>query len=408
MTDTVLIVDDEEPVRRTFEEWLRGAALNLRVLAAADAETALKLANETPIDLAILDWNLGAGLDGLRLLEDLALFRPDIVAILVTGFAAQATPLDALRMGVRDYLDKSTDLTRETFLASVRRQLDKIRPAKRQREFNQSLAAFRGAVEKILPIVQTAAAFNDPVPLPEAVKSLLRFAARSVGAADGALLMRHASPDGSQVVAAYGKGAAPLSIAGVSFSRSIAASVLGRQEAAILMDSDLAESGLLELFPFEKGRSQILAAPLPAGSAMLVVLELFDKPGGFTEDDRRLVGAAAEVGGDLIRQSLAERQSHRLLFDAVEAALQASTGIQEILNPDAAAGTESPAPAAVMASLREGLGSDTNAVTNADTTLKLVEAVRALAVRHGPSAVDHCTRMVDDLRKLLDGITGTA
>jgi two-component system, NtrC family, nitrogen regulation response regulator NtrX len=34
--------------------------------------------------------------------------------------------------------------------------------------------------------------------------------------------------------------------------------------------------------------------------------------------------------------------------------------------------------------------------------------VRALAVRHGPSAVDHCTRMVDDLRKLLDGITGTA
>ena len=33
-----------------------------------------------------------------------------IVAILVTGFAHQATPLDALRMGVRDYLDKNQDL----------------------------------------------------------------------------------------------------------------------------------------------------------------------------------------------------------------------------------------------------------------------------------------------------------
>ena len=44
--------------------------------------------------------------------------------------------------------------------------------------------------------------------------------------------------------------------------------------------------------------------------------------------------------------------------------------------------------------------------SDGDTTLRLVEAVRALAVRHGPSAVDHCTRLVNDLRKFLDEITG--
>jgi two-component system nitrogen regulation response regulator NtrX len=406
MHDTILIVDDEEPVRRTFEEWLRGGGLNIRVLAAPDAETALKLANENPIDLAILDWNLGAGLDGLRLLEDLALFRPDIVAILITGFAAQATPLDALRMGVRDYLDKSKDLTRESFLAAVRKQLDKIRPAKRQREFNRTLAAFREAVEKVLPIVQGAAALNDPVPLPEAVKSLLRFAARSVGAADGALVLRTVAADGAESLAAYGKGGVRLPIAGVVFSRSLAASILSRQDAALVTEGDLSASGMVELFSFEKGRRQILAAPLPAGSNTAVVIELFDKAGGFTEDDRRLVGAAAEVGGDLIRQALAERQSHQLLFDAVEAALQASSGVEQALNSETVSKTEEP-PAAVMASLREGLGSDVNAIADADATLKLVEAVRALAVRHGPEAVDHCTRMVNDLRKLLDGITGT-
>ena len=409
MTDTVLIVDDEEPVRRTFEEWLRGAGLNVRVLAASDAETALKLADEHPIDLAILDWNLGAGLDGLRLLEDLALFRPDIVAILVTGFAAQATPLDALRMGVRDYLDKSHDLSRETFLASIRKQLDKIRPAKRQREFNQSLAAFREAVDKVLPIIQTAAALNDPVPLPEAVQSLLRFAARSVGATDGVLVVRHVGPAGSDSVSAYGKGGVTLPTTGVAFGRSIAASVLGRAEAAILTEADLAVSGMLELYPFERGRRQILAASLPVGAGTGVVLELFDKAApGFTDDDRRLIGAAAEVGGDLIRQAFAERQSHRLLFNAVEAALQASTGVQEALNPDAFAQSDAPPPAAVMASLREGLDSDANAIADADTTLKLIEAVRTLAVRHGTIAVDHCTRTVNELRTLLDGITGTA
>src|SRR3954469_22319003 len=156
MTDTVLIVDDEESVRRTFQEWLTAALPGARVFAAPDAETALRVANEHAIDLAVLDWNLGSGSDGLRLLEDLVEFRPEVVAILVTGFAHQATPLDALRMGVRDYLDKNQDLNRDTFVAAVRKQLDRIIPAKRQRELHQSLAAFRSTVEKVVPLVQSA------------------------------------------------------------------------------------------------------------------------------------------------------------------------------------------------------------------------------------------------------------
>ncbi|MDB5311647.1 MAG: transcriptional regulator [Gemmataceae bacterium] len=407
MTDTVLIVDDEEPVRRTFEEWLRGAGLNLRVFAAPDAETALTVANQHPIDLAVLDWNLGSGLDGLRLLEDLVLFHPDVVAILVTGFAHQATPLDALRMGVRDYLDKSSDLTREAFVGAVRRQLDRIRPAKRQRELNQSLATFREAVEKVLPLVRTAAALNDPVPLPEAVKSLLRFAGRAVGVTDGALVIHHQGADGTEVTVAYGATGDPLPTGGVPFGQSLAASVISFQAPAVLTLADAARSdGSLTLYPFEAGRGAVLAAPLPIGPGAVVVLELFDKPApGFTDDDRRLVAAAAEVGIDLIRQAVAERQTHRLLFDAVEAALRASTGVEEAMNP--AAKPDEPPPAAVMARLREGLDSDANAVVDGDTTLGLVEAVRALAVRHGPAAVAHCTRQVTDLRRLLDGLTGS-
>ena len=64
MSETVLIVDDEEPVRRTFHEWLASSGLPVRVFAAADAEEALLVANEHPVDLAVLDWNLGSGLDG--------------------------------------------------------------------------------------------------------------------------------------------------------------------------------------------------------------------------------------------------------------------------------------------------------------------------------------------------------
>src|SRR5262245_40571581 len=194
--DTILIVDDEEPVRRTFGEWLAGADLGCEVLTAADAEAALLQANRRTIDLAILDWNLGAGNDGLQLLEDLYLFNPDVVAIMITGYAHQATPLDAMRMGVRDYLDKNQDLGQTTFLGAVRRQLERIRPAKRERRLHRSLVAFREAVEKVLPLVQSVSAINEPVPLPVAIQALLQFLIQVTKAHAGVLLAR--SYDGSR------------------------------------------------------------------------------------------------------------------------------------------------------------------------------------------------------------------
>src|SRR5947209_2310349 len=187
--DTILIVDDEESVRKTFREWLETANLGCNILSAADAEAALVQANQTRIDLAILDWNLGAGNDGLQLLEDLAEFNPDVVAIMITGFAHQATPLDAMRMGVRDYLDKNQNLDRNTFLKPVRRQLERIRPARRERRLHQQLVAFRSTVEKVLPLVQAAGALHDPLPLSDAVRHLFRFLVRTTGARAGVLLV---------------------------------------------------------------------------------------------------------------------------------------------------------------------------------------------------------------------------
>jgi len=401
MIETVLIVDDEDGVRRTFQEWLGTATVPVRILAAADAETALQLANTEPIDLAILDWNLGSGSDGLKLLEDLVEFQPDIVAILITGFANQATPLDALRMGVRDYLDKNHDLTRETFLKAVRKQLDRIAPAKRQRELNRSLGEFREAVEKILPLVRGAAAFNDPVPLPQAIHSLFRFLLRSTGARDGALIVRHVAPDGTDTIAAYGTDGTRFPNMNVAFQRTLAATAMSMQEPCVMNDFDPANIDSVELLPFEKNRKSILAVALPVGAGTNVVLELFDKP-EFNAADRQLVSATSEIGAELLRQALAERQTHRLLFDAVEAALKASENVTRSLNAPA---HESPSDA-VLEQLRVGLSADRNAMANGETGLRIVEAARELAVRHGAPAVEHCIHMIESLRKLLDRVGG--
>jgi ActR/RegA family two-component response regulator len=404
MPETILIVDDEESVRRTFVDWLNRSDLGVQVLSAVDAESALRLAGQHGIDLAVLDWNLGAGIDGLQLLADLVVFNPEVVAILVTGFAHQATPLEALRMGVRDYLDKSHDLNRESFLGAVRRQLDHIHPAKQQRRTVEVLRSFREAVEKVLPLVQSAAAMNDPVPLPDAIGGLFRFLLKTTGARDGALLVRHAGPDGESC-RVYDPQGRPVVGELVPFGRSLAAGVVGLQEPAVM--NGLESAGVLELHPFERGRSSVLAAPLNVGGGVQVVLELFDKPaGGFTDDDRRLAAVAADLGADILRHALAGHQTHRLLLDAVSAALTTSDTLAQSLRGTAAERLEQPPPEAVLERLRAGLDAAPGNLADAELVLRLAEAVRVLALRHGEPAVRHCIRLVEGLRELLDQVSG--
>jgi ActR/RegA family two-component response regulator len=415
--ETILVVDDEDSVRRTFLEWLDGARLGSRLLAAADAEEALRQANQHLIDLAILDWNLGAGDNGLQLLQDLREFNPDVVAIMVTAYANRATPLDAMRMGVRDYLDKNQDLSRRTFLETVQRQLKVIRPAKRAREIHQGLVAFREAVEKILPLVQATAALNDPVSLPEAVGSLFRFLRQITRARDGVLYVRHYDREQqpSEVCRVYDAAGKALDDSLVPFPRSVAATALSLGQPCTMKDLDQAGvASTVELQPFEKGRVCLLAAPLALTPELHVVLELFDKQkedgaldrSGFSAADQGLVGAAGEIGAEMLRQALAQRQTHRVLFDAVAAALGASRSVSETLRGEPRPRLEQPPPAPVLEQLREGLSAIPGSSISAEDSLRLAEAIRVLSLRYGPAAVQHCTRLVESLRAVLDAVTG--
>jgi hypothetical protein len=165
----------------------------------------------------------------------------------------------------------------------------------------------------------------------------------------------------------------------------------------------------VELQPFERGRQSLLAAPLPVAPGVQAVLELFDKQGGaaFTAEDHRLAAAAADFGAEMLRQALAQQQTHQVLFDAVEAALKAGDSIRASLRGTEAERRDEPPPAAVLDRLRQGCSGLRSAAVDAEDTVRLAEAVRVLALRHGRPAVQHCIRLVEDLRRLLDSLTGS-
>ncbi len=413
MAETILVVDDEEPVRRTFREWLDGADLGCEVLSAGDAAAALTLANQRGIDLAILDWNLGAGNNGLQLLEDLCVFNPDVVAILITGYAHQATPLDAMRMGVRDYLDKNQELNRDTFLAAVRKQLERIRPAKRERQLQHGLAQFRDSVDQVLPLVRTAAAFNDPVPLTESIRSLFRFMLRMTQARDGVLVVRGYQPGRQppETYRAYDIEGRELSVPVVPFSRTVAGTALSLQEPCAWLDPNgegaLGEAQGVQLQPFERSRKSLLAVPLIAAGGLTAVLELFDKTdqAGFSTEDRQLMSAAAELGAMLIRQGLAERQTHGTLLDALQAALEASRQVSSGLQPVSEPGEPAKKPAESPGDDRGDQG-DLGDDLGEKLSLRVAGLLRDICERHGPQALEECVQLLRSVRRLLDSAAG--
>jgi hypothetical protein len=266
-----------------------------------------------------------------------------------------------------------------------------------------------------LPLVQAAASLNDPVPLPEAVRRLLGFLLRSTGAQDGVLLVRSYDADRqpAESCRVYDVAGNTLTMELVPFARSVAGTVVSLQEPYAMnrLDQDSA-AGSVELQPFERGHRSLLAAPMAVAPGIQVVLELFDKmeaagrAAAFTAEDQHLVAAAADFGAEMLRQALAERQMHQVLFAAVEAALGASDSVAETLRRPRTERRAEPPPAAVLDRLREGLSANAAATVDAEETLRLAEAVRVLAVRHGPIAVAHCIRLVESLRELLDNVTG--
>jgi hypothetical protein len=98
---------------------------------------------------------------------------------------------------------------------------------------------------------------------------------------------------------------------------------------------------------------------------------------------------------------------NQVLLDAVGAALKATQSVSEALPPSTAKRPEEPPPDAVMERLRQGLRATTGTAGDSDETLRLAEAIRVLALRHGSPALQHCLRLVENLRGLLDSITSS-
>lgn len=408
MAETILLVEDEATVRKTFQEWLGGSGWDLEVLAAPDAEQALAIASRKPIDLAILDWNLGAGQNGLQLLEDLHVFQPDVVSVLITGYANKATPLDALRLGVRDYLDKNHELTRERFLATIGKQLEKVRPIKRERDVKRRLERFRAVVKDALPKLETVAALHaEADPWADTIQQVLSPLCDWLQAKDAQLIVRRFQSDlpEPEQIEVYGKdGKQQSDKPNGRFSQSIAAAILSM--APECLSIELANSSRLAgitLSPWESSHRYLLGIGLNPSPSVSVVLQLVDKQNGkvtvaFTAEDREKFAAVEPFLKLSFSRYLGERASQEVLYRTLRTALVECENVADSLMapalPDGVTG--------VSDVYRQSLSSA--GAVPPELMAQLAEVIQNLAKRHGRSAVDHGIRMLSNIEQLLNEI----
>ncbi|MCS7023783.1 MAG: sigma-54 dependent transcriptional regulator [Bryobacteraceae bacterium] len=106
MSHPVLIVDDEESLRRVTQVRLQKAGYLVDVAASAE-EAEEKLARRS-FSLVLTDLRM-PGASGLDLLRRIKADYPDIIVVVMTAYGSVDTAVEAMKAGAYDYLTKPID-----------------------------------------------------------------------------------------------------------------------------------------------------------------------------------------------------------------------------------------------------------------------------------------------------------
>lgn len=99
----ILIVDDEEDIRKELSKWLND--VGYKTSEAASGNAALALARRMNFDAVLLDLRL-PDLDGFEVLQKLHEDYPDICIIVLTGYGTEDSPARARQFGAFDFFEK--------------------------------------------------------------------------------------------------------------------------------------------------------------------------------------------------------------------------------------------------------------------------------------------------------------
>jgi two-component system, chemotaxis family, chemotaxis protein CheY len=104
MSARVLVADDSSTMRKIILRSLAAVGVPTAT-EAADGEEAINMFKPGDFDLVLTDWNMPRK-NGLEVIQEIRKQDPNVTIIMVTTEAEKSRVLEAIQVGVSDYLVK--------------------------------------------------------------------------------------------------------------------------------------------------------------------------------------------------------------------------------------------------------------------------------------------------------------
>lgn len=118
----ILIIEDEEPIRRVLVRILKDEDSSFEIHEASDGKKGLDLIKNDSYDLVLCDIKMPK-VDGIELLQRTRKTNSTVPFIMLTGHGNIETAVESMKLGAYDFISKPPDLNR--LINSVRNALEK-------------------------------------------------------------------------------------------------------------------------------------------------------------------------------------------------------------------------------------------------------------------------------------------
>lgn len=117
----ILIIEDEEPIRRVLVRILIDENKNFQITEAKNGKEGISYLKKEKFDLVLCDIKMPK-MDGIEVLQEAKINNINIPFIILTGHGNLETAVDAMKLGAYDFISKPPDLNR--LLTTVRNALE--------------------------------------------------------------------------------------------------------------------------------------------------------------------------------------------------------------------------------------------------------------------------------------------
>jgi len=327
----LLVVDDDPNLLEVIGELFGSHGYVLtEALSATEALAAIR---RGPFDAVVADLNL-RGDSGLDVLRAARRANPDVVVVLVTGYATVSTAIGALREGAYDYLTKPFDLYELSQV--VDRGLEAKRLAGENRRLIQKLTRANEALvrhEEVLShrvleatgrlrkLYEVARDVTSELDMAATLDLIVESAAQLTRADYGLLFFHQESTGALRCEITWGIGASEAVLKGRTSSAGFLERVLVSRQPAWLRESDIDASASNHFLSMIDARS-LLCVPLTSKTKAIGVLAVASRSGtAFSDEDLELLTlfalqAANAIGNARIYRDLKEVEQMKSDFVA--------------------------------------------------------------------------------------------